>query len=162
MNVFDQYSALDNVLLAVPDMRARGFNMVRDVARDSAATGKAASVLARVGLQGKERETAKSLSYGDRRALEIGIALGAEPRILFLDEPTSGLGTEATARLADLICELKRSLTIVVIEHDMEFLFGLADSISVVHWGQVIAHGTPDELRRNEWVRASNLGRLAS
>ena len=162
MNVFDQYTALENVLLAVPSLRDRGFNMVRDVSSDSEAQDHAAAVLARVGLKGREHELAKSLSYGDRRALEIGIALGAEPRILFLDEPTSGLGTEATARLADLIGELKRSLTIVVIEHDMEFLFGLADSISVIHWGQVIAQGTPAALRENEWVRASNLGRLAS
>jgi branched-chain amino acid transport system ATP-binding protein len=162
MNVFDQYTALENVLLAVPGLRDRGFNMVRDVSRDSEAQDRAARVLERVGLKGRENELAKSLSYGDRRALEIGIALGAEPRILFLDEPTSGLGTEATARLAGLIEELKRTLTIVVIEHDMEFLFGLADSISVIHWGQVIAQGTPDLLRENEWVRTSNLGRLAS
>jgi branched-chain amino acid transport system ATP-binding protein len=162
MNVFDQYSALDNVLLAVPSLRDRGFDMIHDVGRDSEAQDRAAAVLARVGLRGKEATMAKSLSYGDRRALEIGIALAAEPRILFLDEPTSGLGTEATARLAELIRELKQTLTIVVIEHDMEFLFKLADSIAVIHWGQVIAQGTPAALSENEWVRASNLGRLAS
>jgi branched-chain amino acid transport system ATP-binding protein len=161
MNVFDQYTALENVMLAVPDLRARGFDMLGDVHGDSTAEDKAAAVLARVGLKGKEREIAKGLSYGDRRALEIGISLGAEPRLLFLDEPTSGLGTEATARLAALIAELKHDLTIVVIEHDMHFLFGLADTIAVIHWGQVIARGTPDELRANEWVRASNLGRLS-
>jgi branched-chain amino acid transport system ATP-binding protein len=160
MNVFDQYTALENVMLAVPCLRARGFDMVGDVHGDSEAEDKAASVLARVGLKGKERELAKGLSYGDRRALEIGISLGAEPRLLFLDEPTSGLGTEATARLASLIAELKHDLTIVVIEHDMHFLFGLADTIAVIHWGQVIARGTPDALRANEWVRASNLGKL--
>jgi branched-chain amino acid transport system ATP-binding protein len=161
MNVFDDFSALDNVLVALPAVRERGFDMWRDLGRDGAAQDRAAGILARVGLAGRERERARSLSYGDRRALEIGIALGADPRMLFLDEPTSGLGTEATARLADLIRELRRSLTIVVIEHDMEFLFGLADDIAVIHWGQVIARGTPDELRRNPWVRASNLGRLA-
>lgn len=161
MNVFDQYTALENVMLAVPELRARGFDMLGDVHGDSTAEDKAAAVLARVGLKGKEREIAKGLSYGDRRALEIGISLGAEPRLLFLDEPTSGLGTEATARLAALIAELKHDLTIVVIEHDMHFLFGLADTIAVIHWGQVIARGTPDELRANEWVRASNLGRLS-
>jgi branched-chain amino acid transport system ATP-binding protein len=162
MNVFDQYTALENVLLAVPALRDRGFNMVHDISRDTDAQDRAAAVLTRVGLKGKENELAKSLSYGDRRALEIGIALGAEPRILFLDEPTSGLGAATTARLVDLIRELKQSVTIVVIEHDMEFLFGLADTISVIHWGQVIAQGTPDTLRENEWVRTSNLGRLAS
>jgi branched-chain amino acid transport system ATP-binding protein len=80
--------------------------------------------------------------------------------MLFLDEPTAGLGTEGTARLADLVAELKRQLTIVIIEHDMPFLFKLADRVSVIHWGQVIAQGTPTELRGNEWVRRSNLGAL--
>ncbi len=102
------------------------------------------------------------LSYGERRALEIGVALAAKPRLLFLDEPTAGLGAEGTARLAELIAELKRQLTIVIIEHDMRFLFHLADRISVIHWGQVIAEGTPDALKRNPWVRRSNLGLLAA
>ena len=123
MNLFNDYAALDNVLVALP---------------------------------------AKSLSYGERRALEIGVALAAAPRMLFLDEPTAGLGAEGTARLAELVAELKRQLTIVIIEHDMKFLFGLADQVSVIHWGQVIAQGTPDQLRENEWVRRSNLGQLAA
>ena len=161
MNVFDLYTALENVLLALPELRRRGFDMVSDVRRDTAARDKAAGVLARVGLRGKEKEVARNLSYGDRRALEIGIALGAEPRLLFLDEPTSGLGAEGTARLAELVRELKRGLTIVIIEHDMHFLFGIADRISVIHWGQVIAEGAPAELRQNAWVQASNLGKLA-
>ena len=101
------------------------------------------------------------LAYGERRALEIGVALAAEPRLLFLDEPTSGLGSEATARLADLVRDLKTDYSIVVIEHDMQFLFDLADTISVIHWGQVIASGTPGELRENKWVQRSNLGAMA-
>ena len=76
------------------------------------------------------------------------------------NEPTSGMGIEAMARLAELVQELKRAYTMVIIEHDMKFLFDLADRISVVHWGQVIAAGTPDELRANKWVQASNLGKL--
>ena len=115
-------------------------------------------MLAKVGLAGTERLPARRLSYGQRRALEIGVALACEPKILFLDEPTSGLGTEGTARLADLVQELRRIYTMVVIEHDMRFLFSLADRISVIHWGQVIAEGTPDELRQNPWIRASQIG----
>ncbi len=158
MNLFNDYSALDNVLVALPDVRRRGFDGWRDLGADAPAQDKAAAVLARVGLAGKERTPAKSLSYGERRALEIAVALAAEPRLLFLDEPTAGLGSEGTVRLAELIAELKRTLTIVVIEHDMKFLFGLADRISVIHWGQVIAEGTPAELRENPWVRRSSLG----
>jgi branched-chain amino acid transport system ATP-binding protein len=149
------------VLIASPAVRAQGFNPWRDLGGDAAAQEVAALVLERVGLRGKEHVIAKSLSYGERRALEIGVALAAQPRMLFLDEPTAGLGAEGTARLADLVAELKRQLTIVIIEHDMQFLFRLADKVSVIHWGQVIAQGTPAELRQNEWVRRSNLGALA-
>ena len=148
MNLFNDYSALDNVLVALPEVRRRGFDGWSDLDADTAAQDKAATVLGRVGLAGKERTPAKSLSYGERRALEIAVALAAEPRLLFLDEPTAGLGSEGTARLAGLIAELKEAVTIVVIEHDMRFLFALADRISVIHWGQVIAEGTPAELTR--------------
>ena len=156
MNLFNEYSALDNVMVATPEMRQRGFSMLSSFT----GTEKATEVLAKVGLVGKENVRAKDLSYGDRRALEIGVALAARPRLLFLDEPTAGLGTEGTARIARLIAELKRSITIVMIEHDMKFLFGLADHIYVMHWGQVIAQGAPAELRANPWVRRSNLGAL--
>jgi branched-chain amino acid transport system ATP-binding protein len=158
MNVFDEYSALENVLLAAPAVRARSFDMFHDLRRNTAAQDGAAAVLARVGLHGKEHVPAGRLSYGDRRALEIGLAVAAEPRVLFLDEPTSGLGTEGTARLAELVQELRRALTLVIIEHDMAFLFRLADRISVIHWGQVIAEGTPDMLRADAWLARSGLG----
>lgn len=161
MNLFDSYTALDNVLVATPHVRKQGFNAWRDLGADTTAQQMAAAVLDRVGLKGKEHVLASSLSYGQRRALEIGVALAAEPRMLFLDEPTAGLGAEGTARLMDLVRELKQQLTIVIIEHDMNFLFNLADRISVIHWGQVITQGTPAELRQNEWVQRSNLGALA-
>ena len=160
MSLFDEYSALENVLIALPEVRERGFNMTDLLATDGETADRAAAVLARVGLSGRERRRAGDLAYGERRALEIGVALAASPRLLFLDEPTSGLGTEATARLGDLVQDLKRDYSIVVIEHDMQFLFGLADTISVIHWGQVIASGTPDELRENKWVQRSSLGGL--
>jgi branched-chain amino acid transport system ATP-binding protein len=154
MNLFDDYSALDNVLMATPEVRRRGFSMMGSFGGES-------DVLARVGLAGKEGVRARDLSYGDRRALEIGVALAAQPRLLFLDEPTAGLGAEATARISRLIAELKQVVTIVLIEHDMKFLFGLADHIYVMHWGQVIAQGTPAELRANPWVQRSNIGQLS-
>ena len=160
INLFDEYTALENVLIAVPQVRDRGYNMIRDVEKDSVAIDQAVSVLKQVGLNGKELEPSERLSYGDRRALEIAVALATEPRLLFLDEPTSGIGSNAMGRLADLVRELKHHYTMVIIEHDMKFLFDLADRISVVHWGQVIAEGTPDELRANKWVQASNLGKL--
>ena len=161
MSLFDEYSALENVLVALPEVRGRGFNMLGRLDADAEAADRAAAVLARVGLAGREHRRASGLAYGERRALEIGVALAAEPRLLFLDEPTSGLGSEATARLADLVRDLKTDYSIVVIEHDTQFLFDLADTISVIHWGQVIASGTPGELRENKWVQRSNLGAMA-
>ena len=161
MNLFNDYSALDNVLVALPAVRRQGLNWWRDLGADTATRDQAAAVLARVGLAGKEMAPARSLSYGERRALEIGVALASQPRLLFLDEPTAGLGAEGTARLAELVAELRRQLTIVIIEHDMNFLFGLADTVSVIHWGQVIARGTPDELRANPWVARSALAAAA-
>ncbi len=157
MNLFNDYTASDNVLVALREVRAQGFDVVRDLANDSACAGRAAEVLRQVGLSGKEHVPASRLSYGERRALEIGVALAARPKLLFLDEPTAGLGADGTARLASLIGELKRSVTIVVIEHDMRFLFALADWISVIQWGQVIAEGTARDLSEDPWVRRSAL-----
>jgi branched-chain amino acid transport system ATP-binding protein len=162
MNLFDDERAIDNVLIALPAVRAQAWSMARDLGRNTSAHDEAAAVLARVGLAGKESTPCRRLSYGERRALEIGVALAARPRLLFLDEPTAGLGAEGTARLLELVTELKRQLTIVIIEHDMRFLFRLADRISVIHWGQVIAEGTPDALRGNAWVQRSALGALAA
>jgi branched-chain amino acid transport system ATP-binding protein len=162
MNLFDDERAIDNVLIALPVVRAQAWSMARDLGRNTSAHDEAAAVLARVGLAGKETTPCRRLSYGERRALEIGVALAARPRLLFLDEPTAGLGAEGTARLLELVTELKRQLTIVIIEHDMRFLFRLADRISVIHWGQVIAEGTPDALRGNAWVQRSALGALAA
>lgn len=160
INLFNDDTALDNLVVALPAMRARSFDAWRDRSRDGAAEDRAAALLERVGLKGRERVRAKDLAYGERRALEIGLALATSPRILFLDEPTSGLGANGTARLTELIAELKRNLTMVIIEHDMRFLFGLADAINVIHWGQVIARGTPAALRDNDWVRRSALGAI--
>ena len=157
MNLFDDYSALENVLVATPEFRARGFDMLGAGLRGGAALDRAHQVLADVGLAERAGSPAKSLPYGERRALEIGVALAAAPRLLFLDEPTAGLGTEGVERIRALIQRLRDRLTLVVVEHDMRFLFGLADRISVVHWGQVIARGTPSELRANPWVARSRL-----
>jgi branched-chain amino acid transport system ATP-binding protein len=161
MTLFDDFSARENVMVGLPAFRARGFDMRRAAAGDSEFADSASDVLATVGLADKGEVRAKDLSYGDRRALEIAVALAQSPRVLCLDEPTSGLGSDGVQRLASLVGRLKGKLTIVAIEHDMEFLFSLADRISVIHWGQVVARGTPHELQQNEWVKRSNLGRFA-
>ena len=161
MTLFDEFSVFENVAIALPRTRARGHDPLGQAYADPALVDEAYDVLDKVGLADRADEPAKSLSYGARRALEIGVALAGRPRLLFLDEPTAGLGSDGRARLADLVRKLKGLLTIVIIEHDMEFLFALADDISVIHWGQVIARGSPAELKANPWVEASNLGRLS-
>ena len=157
MNLFDDYSALENAAIATPEFRARGLDVFSDASRAGPARERAAQVLADVGLAGKEGVRARDLAYGDRRALEIGVALAAAPRLLFLDEPTAGLGAEGTERLRALLSGLRGRLTMVLVEHDMRFLLGLADRVSVIHGGQVIARGTPAELRANPWVQRSAL-----
>lgn len=161
MNLFDDMVVVENVILALPAFRRRGLNPVRDVFGDTALVDQALAVLEQVGLGHRAWEKAASLPYGERRALEIAVALAPEPRIVFLDEPTSGLGTEATRALGALIGTLRRRYTIVLIEHDMRFLFDLADRISVIHWGQVIDEDTPEALRANKWVARSALGEVA-
>jgi branched-chain amino acid transport system ATP-binding protein len=158
ISLFDDFTALENVLLALPDVRSLGFHLLRDIAGDSTTVAKALDVIERVGLRASADVRSASLPYGERRSLEIAVALAARPRILFLDEPTQGMGADGRRHLRDLIKQLKRDFTIVMIEHDMDFLFSLADQISVIHWGQVIAQGTPQELQADPWVRRSGLG----
>jgi branched-chain amino acid transport system ATP-binding protein len=161
MNLFDEFTAFENVAIALPQTRRRGADALGQAYGDAALVAEAHDVLGTVGLGERAEQIAKSLPYGERRALEIAVALACRPKLLFLDEPTAGLGSDGRARLADLVRRLKGQVTLVVIEHDMEFLFSLADDISVIHWGQVIAQGSPAELRTNPWVKNSNLGKLA-
>ncbi len=161
MNLFDDSVVIENVMLALPEFRARRRSILAPVFGDRSLVEAAMAVLEQVGLAGKAWEKATALGYGERRALEIGVALAACPKILFLDEPTSGLGSDAIRNLARLVRRLREQVTIVMIEHDMRFLFELADRISVIHWGQVIAEGTPAELRTNRWIRRSSLAELA-
>jgi branched-chain amino acid transport system ATP-binding protein len=161
MNLFDEFTVFENVAIALPQTRRRGRDLLGQAYADPALVTEAHEILDTVGLASRADDIAKALPYGERRALEIAVALASKPKLLFLDEPTAGLGSDGRDRLAELVRQLKGRVTIVVIEHDMEFLFGLADDISVIHWGQVIAHGSPAELRANPWVKNSNLGKLA-
>lgn len=161
ISLFDEFTALENVLLALPEMRRQGLNVLRDVGRDRSSIDDALGVLEQVGLASQADTRSASLSYGERRALEIAVALAVRPRLLFLDEPTQGMGASGRQRLLELILQLKRRFTIVMIEHDMQFLFSLADKVSVIHWGQVIAQGTPGQLQADPWVQRSSVGMQA-
>jgi branched-chain amino acid transport system ATP-binding protein len=114
--------------------------------------------MAQVHLDGDGERIARNLSYGEQRQLEIGIALAGEPELLLLDEPTSGMSPAETARMIELIGTLPRSLSILMIEHDMKVVFSVADRITVLYYGKILASGTPAEIQANGRVRDVYLG----
>ena len=116
------------------------------------------AALARVGLRARAGLPASALSHGEHRQLELAIALAGNPRMLLLDEPMAGLGPEESARMVDMLRVLKSELTILLVEHDMEAVFALADRVTVLVYGRVIASGKPEEIRANQAVREAYLG----
>jgi branched-chain amino acid transport system ATP-binding protein len=157
-SLFVDFSALDNVALAVQAHAGHSFRFWRDARRDETLRAPARAALDRVGLSARADVPVARLSHGEHRQLEIALALATNPRLLLLDEPMAGMGPEESARLVKLLRELKRELTILLIEHDMEAVFALADRITVLVYGRVIATGAPAEVRANAEVRQAYLG----
>jgi len=118
-------------------------------------------ILERLRLADQAKTIASTLSHGDQRVMEIGIALAGSPRLLLLDEPTAGMSLRETERTAELIRNLAKELTVVLVEHDMEVVMSISDRISVMHQGSLIAEGTPVEIQSNELVREAYLGKEA-
>ena len=157
-NLFNDSTVLESVRVGVPTMRRRGFDLWTPAGEISDATDRAAAIIRLIGLAGREHVESRFLSYGQRRLLEIGLALAGEPELLLLDEPTSGLGARPMGTLRDLVRRLSAELTIVVIEHDMNFVLTLSDAIAVLHQGRVIAEGSSAAIRDNAAVREAYLG----
>ena len=159
-NVFPSLCARDNVALTVQGRADTGssFRFWRPVAAETALFAEAESWLAQVGLADKADAVAGSLSHGEQRALELAMALATKPQLLLLDEPMAGTGPEESARMVELIENLARHVTILLVEHDMEAVFRLADRISVLVNGRMICTGTPDEVRSDPGVRRAYLG----
>ena len=157
-SLFSDFTALDNVALAVQAHAGHSFHFWRDARKDAALRDPARATLARVGLAGRENVVVSSMSHGEQRQLEIAMALATAPRMLLLDEPMAGMGPEESVRMIGLLRELKRDLTILLIEHDMDAVFALADRISVLVYGRVVASGEPTAIRANEDVRRAYLG----
>lgn len=116
------------------------------------------SILEQVGLKDQKKALASELSYGDQRSLELGIALAGDPKLLLLDEPTAGMSQGETGRITQLIKELAKDITVVLVEHDVEMVMAISDSISVMNQGRIIAEGSPEEIRQNSSVREAYLG----
>ncbi len=157
-SLFLDFTALDNVALAVQAHAGHSFRFWRAARRDRSLRDPAMAALARVGLQSRADTVASQLSHGEHRQLEIAMALATSPRMLLLDEPMAGMGPEESARMVALLRELKRDVTILLIEHDMEAVFALADRITVLVYGRVLATGSPAEIRANADVRQAYLG----
>jgi branched-chain amino acid transport system ATP-binding protein len=157
-SLFLDLTVLDNVALAVQAHAGHSFRFWRDVRQDRSLRDPARAALLRAGLEGRDNVVAASLSHGEQRQLEIAMALATSPQMLLLDEPMAGMGLEESARMVALLRELKHELTILLIEHDMEAVFALADRITVLFYGRVIASGTPAEIRANVEVRRAYLG----
>jgi branched-chain amino acid transport system ATP-binding protein len=156
-NVFKQLSAHENVRVAA-QMREARFEIFRPRARLKSVIDKADALLARVGLATQRDRTASDLAHGQQRALEIAMALASDPVLLLMDEPTAGMSPEETTMMMRLIRELANERTVVLVEHKMKLVMGLCERLIVLHHGEFLAEGTPDEIRANAEVRRVYLG----
>jgi branched-chain amino acid transport system ATP-binding protein len=157
-SLFLDLSVLDNVALAVQAHAGHSFRFWRNARSEKQLREPARAALARVGLSARENLPAAALSHGEHRQLELAMALAGNPRMLLLDEPMAGLGPEESARMVATLRALKKELTILLVEHDMEAVFALADRITVLVYGRVIASGAPSDIRANPQVRDAYLG----
>lgn len=155
-NIFPGSTCLENVRIA-SQSRRHTWTLLRHHRSDIASMDRALATLESVGLRGKEDELASNLSHGEQRNLEIGIALATEPKLLCLDEPTAGMSTSETQEIMALIRRIGESLTILIVEHDMHVVMGLAERITVLDYGQILAEGTPEEIQANPQVQEAYL-----
>jgi branched-chain amino acid transport system ATP-binding protein len=161
-SILPGFSALENVALAVQARSGSSFRFFGDASAEASLNEPALASLALVGLDDRAHVPARRLAHGEKRQLEIAIALATEPKLLLLDEPLAGTGHEEGARLIATLKRLKGRYTIVLVEHDMEAVFALADRITVLVYGRVIATGTPEAVRSNPEVRSAYLGEEAA
>jgi len=157
-SIFREFSALDNVALAVQAHAGHSFRFWRRAREERALREPARAVLAQVGLAARADVEAGALAHGEQRQLEIAMALATRPRLLLLDEPVAGMGIDESQRMVALLRTLRGRHTIVLVEHDMDVVFALADRISVMVYGRVIATGAPEAIRGNAEVRRAYLG----
>jgi branched-chain amino acid transport system ATP-binding protein len=157
-SIIPGFSALENVALGVQSRIGSSFRLTGRAAAEAALNGPAMAALADVGLAERARMPAGQLSHGEKRALELAMAIAVAPKILLLDEPTAGTGREETARLVALLRRLKGRFPMMLVEHDMTAVFALADRISVLIYGRILATGLPHEVRADPRVVAAYLG----
>ena len=161
-NIFLNMTLLDNAALAVQAHAGHSFHFWKPARRDARLAEPAMQALRQVGLAERSGALASEVSHGEHRQLEIAMALATQPKLLLLDEPMAGMGPEESARMVEILRGLKGAKTMLLIEHDMDAVFALADRITVLVYGQVIASGAPEAIRADEAVRRAYLGDEAS
>ena len=159
-SVFTELTVLENIALAQMGIQKGKWDLWHSALSTPGLRERAAVLLQRVGLQGKEQVTVKFMSYGERRQLELVLALINEPELLLLDEPCAGLSPAERHRLADIIAALPRSITMLMIEHDMDIALAMADRVTVMHQGAVILDGTANDAREDQRVKEVYFGQI--
>ena len=157
-SVFPNLSVEENLLLAIQAHHGHSFHFWRRGLKNPQLLAELGPALARVGLGERAGVLAGTLSHGEKKQLEVGMALACKPKLLLLDEPMAGMGPGGTKELSGLIRSLKQEMTILLVEHDMEAIFSLADRITVLVYGEIVATGSVDEIRSNQAVRQAYLG----
>ena len=157
-SLLSDFTAADNVALAAQAHAGHSFRFFANARRESGLRSAALAALQRVGLGDRADVLVSRLSHGEQRELELAVALATRPQLLLLDEPMAGLGVTESARMVKLLQELRKEVTIILVEHDMEAVFALADRITVLVYGRVIASGAPSDIRQNEEVKRAYLG----
>ena len=157
-NVFQELSVFDNILSGVRSHSGLRYNFFKMPASDRNITEKVEAIIIAVGLEKVKNQPVSSLAYGQQRALEIGITLSTEPELILLDEPTAGMTREETEQAIRMIDQVTADRTLIVIEHDMEVVFSLADTISVLHYGTILASDLPEKIQNDQRVKDAYLG----
>lgn len=157
-SVFDEFTVRENAALAALGARQHAFKFWGGLLSDAAALAAADEGIQAAGLSAQAHLLASELGYGERRQLELAMALAAKPKFLLLDEPMAGMSVQESAAVVSLLQSLKKQYTILLVEHDMNAVFALADRISVLVYGRILVTGTPDDIKQNEEVRAVYLG----
>jgi branched-chain amino acid transport system ATP-binding protein len=157
-SIFRRFNVLDNLALAVQARSGSSFSFWRPVAAETALFDEARRIASQVNLTQKVDSVASTLAHGEQRALEVGLALATRPKLLLLDEPMAGMGPEESNRMIELIGRIRAEVAVLLVEHDMDAVFRLADRISVMVNGRLIATGFPEQIRMNAQVRKAYLG----
>jgi branched-chain amino acid transport system ATP-binding protein len=157
-NIFPKLSVFENVRAVLMAKHQVYFNFLKNIARWKNVGSEADTILEQTGLDDRRDVPAGSLSYGGQRALEIALTIASDPQLILFDEPTAGMSVDETREAIKLISKVTAGKTLVIIEHDMEVVFNLADMITVIHYGKVLATGSPEEIRNDPRVREAYLG----